>query len=105
MTEGQALVVGGGKAPVFVVGDEVDLGELVADHLRAAVGAGVVDDEDLDLPVSDPEHPIIGTGLGLCHNGLQTAPEQIPYVPAYDDNTQVDHTPPMLGVYLSREMV
>jgi hypothetical protein len=43
--------------------------------------------------------------LGPGQHGLETATEQIPDVPAYDDNAQVDHTSPVFGAYFCRDKV
>ena len=48
----QADVVAAAEAQVLVVLDQLDLGEPLADNLRAAVAAGILDDNDLHVRIA-----------------------------------------------------
>ena len=66
----------------LVVGQQVDLGKFGANHLWAAIAAGIVHHDDFDLQV-------------LClQDRLQAAAEQIADVPAHNDDGQIKHVSP-----------
>jgi hypothetical protein len=95
--DGDALVIGSGEATIVLVGDEADVGEILAHHIHTAVLGAVVHDDDLKSEVSSPRcniltcdwlarEPCLRTG-----DGLQAALQEAPDIPADDDNGEVNH--------------